>query len=228
MYGPSLDFAGRVVETVTGQSLGEFVREKICTPLEIPEQECQFFPVQGEEIRSRMVDLNPDDREGLGKAVLGGDGSMNLRSEGDFGGHGLFMTGEGYLEVLKSLLIGDERLLKRGTADRMFENWVREEAEEGFRTAVAGPMGEFFRVGVGLETKFGYGLGGLLTLEGTEGWYGERTLTWGGGMTFSWFVDRANGICALAAIQAALPVDGKVVSELKDTFRHDIYRKYEA
>jgi len=47
-------------------------------------------------------------------------------------------------------------------------------------------------------------------------------------MTFSWFIDRKNNICGLGAVQAAIPVDGKVISDLKDTFRHDIYRKYAA
>jgi hypothetical protein len=74
----------------------------------------------------------------------------------------------------------------------------------------------------------GYGLSGLLTLEDVEGWYGDRTLSWGGGISYAWFVDRKNGLCGVGAIQATLPVDAAAVTEVKDVFRHDIYRKYAA
>ncbi|KAK0644152.1 beta-lactamase/transpeptidase-like protein [Cercophora newfieldiana] len=228
MYGPGLDWAGRIVERLVGGTLGEEVRRRICKPLGIPEDDAQFYPVKGESVRARLVDLNPDDTECVGRAVLGGGGEMNLRSQGDFGGHGLFMTAPGYLEVLKSLLVNDGKLLKRETVEDMFRNRIRPEAEERHRAAMEGPMGPFYRVGTEPGSKVGYGLGGLLPLESTEGWYSDETLTWGGGLTFSWFVDRKNGLCGLAAVQASLPVDVKVVSDLKQTFRYDIYRKYGA
>jgi len=229
MYGPGLDWAGRIVERVTGHTLGNFVRERICKPLGISPDEAQFYPVKGDDsIRERLVDLNPDDPECLGKAVTGGGSAPNAMSKGDFGGHGLFMTGQGYLEVLKSLLVNDGKLLKPETVDDMFRNRIGAEAEAGHRAAMESPAGVFFRVGIDPGKKVGHGLGGLLTLEDTEGWYSDETLTWGGGMTFTWFLDRKNGLCGLGAVQTALPADGKVVSDLKQSFRRDIYRKYYA
>ncbi|KAK0732055.1 beta-lactamase/transpeptidase-like protein [Lasiosphaeris hirsuta] len=228
MYGPGLDWAGRIVERVTGGTLGDHVRRRICGPLGIPGEEAQFYPVVGEGVRARLVDLNPDDPECLGRAVLGGGGDMNRRSKGDFGGHGLFMTGPGYLEVLKSLLVNDGKLLRPETVENMFENRIGPEAEAGHRDAVDGVAGVFFRVGTEPGSKVGHGLGGLVPLENTEGWYSEKTITWGGGMTFSWFCDRKNGLCGLGAIQAPLPMDVKTVSDLKQTFRHDMYRKMHA
>lgn len=228
MYGPGLDWAGRVVERAAGVRLGDHVRRRIAEPLGIAPEEVQFYPVQGEAVRARLVDLNPDDPEGLGRAVLGGGGDMNRRSEGDFGGHGLFMTGEGYVKVLRSLLVNDGKLLRPETVEKMFQNHIGPEAEEGFRAAMQSPAGVFFRVGLDAGTKLGHGLGGLLPLEDLEDWYGERTLTWGGGMSFAWFIDRKNGLCGLGAVQPSLPVDGGVVTSLKQTFRHDVYRKLAA
>lgn len=229
MYGSGLDWAGRVVERATGERLGDRVRARICAPLGIPPDDAQFYPVRGDAVRARLVDLNPADPEGLGRAVLGGSGEINKRSVGDFGGHGLFMTAEGYLAVLQSLLRNDGRLLRPETVEAMFRNYIiGPEAEEGFRAALEGPHGVFFRVGIEPGVKVGHGLGGVLTLEDQEGWYGEGTMSWGGGLTFAWFIDRKNGLCGLGAVQAALPVDVEVVSELKQTFRHDIYRKYAA
>ncbi|KAL2126114.1 hypothetical protein VTI74DRAFT_1669 [Chaetomium olivicolor] len=228
MYGPGVDWAGRAVERVTGATLGEHVRRRICAPLGIEPDDAQFFPVKGDAVRARLVDLNPEDPDALGRAVLAGGGAMNQRSRGDFGGHGLFMTGADYVKVLRSLLANDGKLLRPDTVEDMFRDHVSPDAEAGLRAAMEGPGGVFFRVGVPLGTNVGHGLGGLLTLEDVDGWYGERTMSWGGGMTFAWFIDRKNDLCGLGAIQAALPVDVGLVTELKQTFRRDIYRKYAA
>ena len=177
------------------------------------------------DLRARLVDLNPDDPDALGRAVLGGSGEVNERTKGDFGGHGLFMTAPDYAKVLRSLLANDGKLLKPATVDDMFEHHLSPEATAGHRAALNGPAGIFFRAGTPPDAKVGYGLGGLLTPQDLEGWYGERTLTWGGGLTLAWFIDRKNDLCGIGAMQAALPVDVEAITTLKDVFCHDIYRK---
>ncbi|CAM0141339.1 hypothetical protein VKS41_003957 [Umbelopsis sp. WA50703] len=223
MYGPGLDWAGLVVERVTGLTLCERMQQRIFDPLGIPD--AQFFPVTRENLRARLVDLNQQDPEALGRAVLGGSGDMNKRTRGDFGGHGLFLPGIDYVKVLRSLLANDGKILQPATVDDMFQHHISPDATTGHHAALGSPMGIFFRVGTDLETKTGHGLGGLLTLQDVDGWYGERTLTWGGGLTLAWFIDRKNDLCGIGAIQAALPVDVELISDLKQTFRHDIYRK---
>ena len=226
MYGPGLDWAGRVVERVTGGTLMEFMQKRIFDPLGITDS--QFYPVTREDLRARLVDLNPSDPGALGSAVIGGGGEMNLRGRGGFGGHGLFLTGLDFVKILRSLLANDGMLLKPAAVDNMFQQHLGPEAAASHRAALASPLGPFFRVGTDPETKVGYGLGGLLTLEDVDGWYGERTLTWGGGLTLTWFIDRKNNLCGVGAIQAVLPVDGDLMADLKQTFRHGIYRKYSA
>ncbi|KAK2606331.1 hypothetical protein QQS21_003262 [Conoideocrella luteorostrata] len=223
MYGPGLDWAGRAVERVTGRTLGEHVLDRILAPLGL--NDAQFFPVTREDLRQRLVDLNPADPEAAGRAVLGGGGDMNKRGKGDFGGQGLFMSGASYCQVLRSLLANDGKILKPATVESMFQDHLAPESIAGFQAAMSSSAGVFFRVGVDQETKMGYGLGGLLTLEDTDGWYGSHTLSWGGGMTLAWFIDRKNDLCAVGAIQSALPQDGQLVTELKQVFRKDIYRK---
>jgi hypothetical protein len=135
------------------------------------------------------------------------------------------MTGMDFVKILGSLLAGDGVLLKAETVDGMFEHQLGPEASKSQRDKLAGPVGPFFQVGVDPGTKVGYGMSGLLTLEDVDGWYGERTLSWGGGLTLAWFIDRKNGLCGVGAVQSALPVDGKLAAELKQTFRQDIYHK---
>jgi hypothetical protein len=89
-------------------------------------------------------------------------------------------------------------------------------------------MGVFFRVGTDPGMEVGHGLGGLLMLQDVDGWYGERTLTWGGGVSLAWFIDHKNGLCGVGAVQPALPVDIDAVAALKQTFRRDVYRKHAA
>jgi CubicO group peptidase (beta-lactamase class C family) len=226
MYGPGLDWAGRIIERVTGMSLLERMQARMFDPLGI--SDAQFYPVTRADLRANLIDLNPDDPQALGRAVLGGGGEMNLRTQGDFGGHGLFTSAESFLKVLQSILADDGRLLKSGTVDEIFTDHLSRSAAAGHQAAVKSPMGAFFRVGVDPGTKMGYGLGGLLTLESVPGWYGERTLTWGGGMTLAWFIDRVNGLCGVGAVQAKLPFDVGVAGDLKQVFRKDVYRKYDA
>ncbi|KAI8958579.1 putative transesterase [Daldinia sp. FL1419] len=223
LYGSGLDWAGRIVERVTGKTLLEHMQERIFSPLGI--SDAQFYPVTREDLRARLVDLNPNDPDHLGLAVLGGIGDMNRATKGDFGGHGLFMTAPDYVKVLRSLLANDGKILKPETANDMFEHHLSPESTESHRAALAGPTGMFFRVGTSVDTLSGHGLGGLLTLQDVDGWYGERTMTWGGGMTFAWFVDRKNNLCGVGAIQAQVTLDVDVTESLKQTFRHDIYRK---
>lgn len=86
MYGPGLDWAGRIVERVTGGTLGEFMHHRIFSPLGITD--AQFNPVTREDLRARMVDLSPQDPDGLGAAVSGGYAEHNKRNLGDQGGSG--------------------------------------------------------------------------------------------------------------------------------------------
>lgn len=226
MYGPGIDWAGRIVERATGKTLGEFLLERTFKPLGI--SDAQFFPVTREDLRERLIDLTPDDPDAMGRAVLGGGDDMNGRGVGDFGGHGLFMTAPDYLKVLHSLLSNNSKILQPSTVNTMFEHHLTPSSTTALDEALAGPIGVFFRVGTDPSTKAGFGLGGLLTRQGVDGWYGDRTLTWGGGLTVTWFVDRENGLCGVGGMMARLPMDVQGVSDLKQTFRRDVYRKREA
>jgi CubicO group peptidase (beta-lactamase class C family) len=226
MYGTGLDWAGRVVERVTGRTLGEHVLERIYKPL--GSNDISFYPVTREDLRARQIDLNPDDPEGYGMAVAGGSSDMNARSEGDFGGHGMYTTTPAFLRVLQSLMRNDGKLLKPATVDLMFQDHLNTEQQQGLKYAADdSPLAPHFRGGTEHGTKVGYGLSGLLTMEDAKGFYGKGTLTWGGGVTFTWWIDRQNGICGAGAIQGKMPIDIEAMTDLKSTFRRGVYREFE-
>lgn len=66
------------------------MQRRIFSPLGI--NDAEFFPVTQQDLRSRMIDLNPDDPEGLGLAVLPG-AARHMRNTGDFGGPWLIHDG---------------------------------------------------------------------------------------------------------------------------------------
>ncbi|KAL4722093.1 hypothetical protein ACLX1H_010863 [Fusarium chlamydosporum] len=228
MYGSGLDWAGRIVERVTGETLEKRLQERILKPLGC-ENDAQFYPVTREDLRERLVNLNPDDPEGVGYAIMGSGAFINERSGGCFGGHGLAMSATSYIKILQSILANDGKILKPETVDDMFQHHLSPEASAGHQAMLATPLGPFIRVGINEETKLGHGLGGVITLEDIDGWYGAHTMSWGGGLTLAWFIDRKNDICAVGAVCAALPLDGevtKVATDLKDVFRKDVYQKH--
>ena len=223
MYGCGIDWAGRIVERVTGTTLLEFLKKNVLNPLNI--QDVAFYPVEQDNLRARMVDLNPKDPNGTGQAITGGL-SPHDNTKGDYGGHGMFMTIPDYLKILKAILVNDGTLLKPATVDRMFEDHLSVKAKESQWQILETPQ-SFFRMGTSNGTNVGHGLGGFLILDDVEGWYGEKTLYWGGGMALSWFIDRKNDLCAVGAIQPTVPADMEAINNLKATFRHDVYRKRE-
>ncbi|KAJ6515372.1 putative transesterase [Mycena sanguinolenta] len=227
MYGPGLDWAGRIVERATNRTLGEHMHARIFAPLGIVD--AAFYPVSATrpDLLPRLANRTPADPDALGHAIMGPAGALlNTRTAGDFGGHGMYISAADYLKVLHALLRNDGTLLKRSTVDAMFTDQLDVTTRAGHAAALAGPIGAAFRVGTELGARVGHGLGGLLTLEDVPGWYGARTLTWGGGQTFVWFVDRTNGLCGVGAVQSTIPINIEAVSTLKDIFRHDIYRKH--
>ncbi|PTB34701.1 uncharacterized protein TrAFT101_010772 [Trichoderma asperellum] len=227
MFGPGLDWVGRIVERVTGQKLGYYIQQRIFTPLGI--SDAQFYPITREDLRSRQVDLNPEDQDGYGKAVLGGGGVSNKCSKGHFGGHGLFMTGLDFTKILHSLLANDGKLLTTATVDEMFQDHLSPDARADLHSTLSGPLGPFFKADPDVETKMGHGLGGLLTMEDIQSGYGKGTLCWGGAMSLLWFIDRKNDLCGFGAIQATLAPGGTAsIPVLKDTFRKDIYALHAA
>ncbi|KAL8961481.1 MAG: hypothetical protein Q9183_005304, partial [Haloplaca sp. 2 TL-2023] len=143
MYSVGLEWAGKAIERVTGRTLGENVQQFLCDPLGI--SDAQFYPVTREDLRSRLVDLNPQDPKASGRAVVGGRSEVNESTRGDFGGHGLFMPASSYIKVLHSLLANDGKLLKPTTVNDMFQDHLGQEASAGYRAALASPIGPFFR-----------------------------------------------------------------------------------
>jgi len=134
-YGINIDWAGVLVERVSGLKLNDYFQEKIFTPLGL--KHITMFPTN--EMKKNLAWMNvraPD-----GTLSLNKDGHLNRRplyastkeeisQTFHAGGAGLFATPTDYSQVIATLLNDGThpgtgaRILKKETVDLMFTNQV--------------------------------------------------------------------------------------------------------
>ena len=195
LYGTALDWAGKLIERVTGETLEEYMKKNIWTPLGITD--ITFWPSEREGMTERVAGMSIRDANGSGKFVHEGPAINSTKGFKDcFGGYGAYASMPDYFKILMSLLLDDEKVLKKETTKMMFEPQLSEESREAQKKLWTDPANTKLFVGefpptVGLD----WGLGGLLIRDGTEGWRRKDTLVWSGLPNLFW-------VCVVGAMFA--------------------------
>jgi CubicO group peptidase (beta-lactamase class C family) len=123
-YGPSIDYAGLLVERITGLTLEAYMRQNLWEPLGI--KDMTFHLHSRPDLRARMADMSVRDETGkvrwTGAPMTYQDGE-GREVEDCFGGQGCFLSAEEYLKVLRAVLSTeeDERVLKKDTLEMFFK-----------------------------------------------------------------------------------------------------------
>ncbi|MGB8843176.1 MAG: serine hydrolase domain-containing protein [Aliidongia sp.] len=184
-YSVATDVLGRLVEVVSGQSLGEFLQERILGPLGMIDT---GFSVP-ETAQTRLAEPFPIDPDSGQKVAL-----HNVRRPPRFesGGGGLASTALDYARFLQMSLNGGtldgERLLSRKTVEFMTADHLG---------AIPG-MDEGRGPGLGFGLGYGVRLQpGIATHQGSKGSY-----FWGGAAGTRFFVDPAEQLVAILMNQA--------------------------
>jgi CubicO group peptidase (beta-lactamase class C family) len=133
MYGSGLDYAGLLIERVTGLTLEEYMKRNLWEPLGIKDMTFQLK--SRPDMKARMADMSLRD-EKSGK-VRHTDVRMTYQdANGEevqdcMGGQGVFTSAEEYLKVLHALLTTDEdeKLLKKETTKELFKPQLGEGAQ---------------------------------------------------------------------------------------------------
>ncbi|CUM64914.1 uncharacterized protein PRCAT00002532001 [Priceomyces carsonii] len=94
MYGMGIDWAGKVLEAITGKSLGEYLKDNILEPAHM---DSSTFHVLDEKDKKRLVTLYSRTKDGLVPFRHQPPTDPSL----DIGGHGLFSTVEDYLKFIR-------------------------------------------------------------------------------------------------------------------------------
>ena len=184
LYSTGLDWAGKLVERITGQTLEQFMRANIWRPLGM--KDVTFWPERHPNMKSRMASMTVRDEES-GRVIHDLDGVDVPGGKDCFGGHGAFASMPDYFKILRSLLVDDERLLKRSTTAQMFQPQLTKQSQEAQKGVMTKPYDKTMIVGeFPQHVPLDWGIGGILTMEADEGWRGQHTMMWSGLPNLFW------------------------------------------
>ena len=219
-YGVGIDWLGVMVEEVSGKRLMDFFEEKIFLPLGMEDTFFEFpsekmdrsvmmtARVKGELVKSELYQPVPAER-----------GSMGFYG----GGGGLYSTVNDYARVMRALLNGGsldgQRVLSEEMVAQMFANQIGSIDVSPGKAQIKA-LSNDFDMGFGSSAK--WGLGFLLSPEGTESGRGPGSASWAGLFNSYFWIDRENDLCAVFATQVLPFYDEEAVSVLK-LFEAQVY-----
>jgi len=185
-YSRSTDVLGAVVETISGQSLEDFMTARIFEPLGMTDT---AFYVDDEADFARIAEPFAD------QAALGAGDVFDprVRKPNQSGGGGLMSTVHDYSKFAQMMLNGGElsgtRLLSPKTVQLMTANHM-----EGIKP------GKYYLPGPG----YGFGLGyGVRLADGNAPSFGsEGEFYWGGAAGTAYYTDPQEDMIALLMIQS--------------------------
>ncbi|KAK8925517.1 Acyltransferase LovD [Metarhizium anisopliae] len=219
-YGAGIDWAGRLVEQLTGQSLEDYFAQHIWKPLGASGTFTFFPSAQG------LAGMASRAREGPDKLTpVPGGLDLNAGVEACFGGQGGHGRADDVLKLLHSLLANDGRVLRPATADAMFRGQLSPASKAALKQSLEGSawaVGDYYP-----GDEYDWGLGGLLVEKAGRGApyaRGANTLTWSGAPNLFWFIDRANGLCGLFVTQLLPPGDAGATDAIRE-FQKVAYQK---
>lgn len=217
-YGPGLDWAGLLVQRLSGLELEEFHKKHMWAPLGITG--ITYWPHRDPALAAAIPQLVVRGSNGAFKPNSGP--TLNTNSTDGFGGHGMFARMGDYLKVLQSLLANDGKLLKPASVDELFRPQVEGapyEALNFFRKHLGWSLvGEIEK-----DIPVSYALGGMVFLEDDVGRRRKGTMQWGGMVNPFWIVDREAGLALTVGLQT-LPTGEPGSKEVTGEIERAVYK----
>ena len=224
-YGINIDWAGHLVERVTGMSLNDYFLMHIFEPMGI--KNINMFPTT--QMKKDLVFLHVRDRDG--KLSLNENGHLNrrplvvtapedIKATFNSGGAGCFGRPAEYCQII-AMLLNDgthaksgNRILKPETIKEMFTNQIKDMPDFGrqgvssAKPLLTNPVSDLYPQPP--ELPQGWGLTFFLHIHpgptgrsGSTGW-------WAGLPNLFWWADRENGLGGIIASKI-LPFGGEYI-----------------
>jgi CubicO group peptidase (beta-lactamase class C family) len=189
-YSVSTDVLGRVVEVASGQTLGDFIEERICRPLGMPDTSFWCTDDQADRFAALYVP-----RPGTRKAVLAPLGRRTSAPPLFLGGGGgLVGTLYDYMRfsqmVANNGTLDGVRILSPRTVDYMGQNHLPGGHD---LTEIGRPL---FTESVFEGTGFGLGFSVVIDPVKAKNLCSKGEMAWGGAASTAFWVDRKEGITA--------------------------------
>ena len=195
-YGSSIDWAGQVVEGVTGQRLGDVMRERIFAPLGM---DSTAF-TRTDDMRRRLARVHRRRADGALDPMP--DFELPQDPEVQMGGHGLYGTVPDYMKFIRMWLNDgagpNGRVLKRETVEMAAKNGLGDMKIKGLPGVIPwlSNEAEFFP---GMPKS--WGLTFMINDEVAPTGRPAGALAWAGLANLYYWIDRQNGIGGFWATQ---------------------------
>ena len=185
VYGVGADWVGKMIERATGETLENYMKENVWTPLGMTDT--TFWPATREDMRHRMADMSMRDPHGSGKAVpLEGFDIVNGCHD-CLGGGGAFGSGQDFIILLQAVLKEDKRLLQKESYSELFAPQLNDPSRQALQTLLDDDeMDALYGLNVPQAGQKSWSLGGLISLDEYPGWMGKNTMLWGGLPNMIW------------------------------------------
>ncbi|GAB1198514.1 hypothetical protein APSETT444_007837 [Aspergillus pseudonomiae] len=233
-YSIGIDWAGVVLERVTGQSLNDYFHQHIFEPLGL--KHISMIPT--EEMKAKLAYLHQRTTDGqlsvrdhLLRRAMTVKSESDIKSYFNSGGAGCFSTAEDYSQILAVLLNNGtspttgKQLLKKETVDEMFRNQIENLpplSEKHFPDAKADLSHSSIGIHPTVEgDRQGWGLTFLLSGGSTGRSIG--TAQWSGIANLRWWCDREKGVAGFICSQV-LPYGDKQLFQLSQAVETEVYK----
>jgi methyl acetate hydrolase len=213
-YGTNTDWLGLIVEKLSGQSLGSYLKEHVYGPLGM--HDTTFAPSAEQRARLlRVMQREPDGTLAPSTVELPG------APEWEAAGHGSYGTVQDYGRFMQAWLNDGAGILEPGTVQLALQNHLGQiRLPELLETAIPEISNNVPAPGVPL----GWGLGFQLTLADVPGRRSSGSGDWAGVFNTYYWIDRTRGIAGVLMTQV-LPFFDLPVIETLIGFENEVYRQ---
>lgn len=182
-YGSAIDWAGQVLEKVTGQKLGQYMAENIFQPLGMTDTTFRRDSLQ--HVQGRRVECSLRDAE-TGK-LTETPHPVPADPPVESGGAGLYTTAADHVKVLQALLKAacEDGIVKRQTVEEMFTPQLNETQSEMLKSITDSfhdAMAPEFEPGMPLN----HGISGIINLLDAPGKRRKGSMMWLGMANGHW------------------------------------------
>jgi methyl acetate hydrolase len=215
-YGTSIDWVGRIVESVSGEPLDVYFRKHIFDPLGMKDTTFVISPHQQE--REASVHRRRTDGSLAAQPMEPRSTKQNFS-----GGGGIYSTGPDYLALIRTLLRGGSldgtRILRPETVALMGENQIGK-IDVGVLKTTAPALSNNVDLCPGVSLKWGFGH--MINMQPIAHGRAAGSLTWGGLFNTYYWIDPGKRIAAVFMTQV-LPFADNRALHLYRQFEREIY-----
>jgi methyl acetate hydrolase len=216
-YGQGLDWAGRLVEAISGATLEEYFQQKILRPLGMEDTsyilpEAKFERLVSNYQRVEDGELRQEERK------------MPAAPKSFGGGGGLYSTAADYVRFMQMILnrgvgSGNARILQAKTVDSMKVNQIGG-LTAGKMKSYRPSLSSDVDIQPGHTEK--WGLGFLINTTAYEGGRSAGSLAWAGLLNTFYWIDPKRNLCGVIMMQFLPFVDKEAVGMLGE-FERAVY-----